>query len=158
MSKAKKKPAAKKPPPKPVRVYLVVRRAFSAGTYEGLSYGTPETDDGHPNDVPVRAFANKGDAMRFARELDDEIRRTFPPPLFGGEDDDDNAGPRIATAVAALGLPAFKGGVYNYLSGRRFGEWWAKHAADLSAEQKAALWEPFQGMTFHQVKQVEVEG
>ncbi len=166
MSKAKKpakkaaatKPAARPKAPTKVRVYLVVRQAFEGSDYEGTHYPKARSDGDDPNEVPVRAFASETAADDFAQELDADLRATFPPPLFACDDDDDNAGPRVEAAVAALGLPEFKGGKYNCDSGPRFVKWWAKHAANLNAEQRAALWQPFAGMTFHRVRTVEVEG
>lgn len=168
MSKAKK-PAAKKKAtkakarkkPQKVTMYLVVRDCFDASPYDGISYPRPTNDDGERESVvPVRAFATKKDAEEYARQCDEEVQLTFAPPLFTGEDtDDENTfGAKVAATVKALGLPAFQPGKYDYESGERFRKWWAEHAADMSHEQRAALWEPFAGMTFHRVKEIELEG
>ncbi len=158
MSKAKK-PVAKKA--KGVRMYLVLRDAFDANDYDGLHFERPTNDDGkRVSVVPVRAFATRKAAVEYARQLDAEVRADFPPPLFATDDDDDR--PSLAAVVtvklAELGLPPIKFGKQGYEHGRQFCEWWAKHAADLSAAKKAALWEPFAEMTFHRVKQIDVEG
>lgn len=154
MSKAKK-PTAKR------KVFLVVREALDASDYDGVRYHPPSDDDGEKSYVPVRGFATRKAANEYARHLDAEIRATFAPPLLA-ETEEENDGKAFAVAVNAklkeLGLPACRFGKQDYDHPKQFRLWWAANAASLSAEQRAALWEPFAGMTFHTVKQVDVEG
>lgn len=166
MSKAKKpakKAAARKP--KSVKMFLVVRDCFDANPYDGLHFDRPTDDDGkRVSVVPVRAFATRKAATEYARQLDAEVRADFPPPMFAGEEenDEDDDLPSLAVVVTAklkeLGLPLIKFGKEAYKHGEQFRKWWAEWAWDMTAEQKAALWEPFAGMTFHHVKPIEVEG
>jgi hypothetical protein len=160
MSKAKKPAANKKP--KSVKMFLVVRDCFDANPYDGLHFDRPTDDNGERvSVVPVRAFATRKAATEYARQLDAEVRADFPPPLFSDDDDDDDR-PALAVVVTAklkeLDLPAIKFAKESYKHGEQFRKWWAEWAWDMTAEQKAALWEPFAGMTFHRVKQIDVEG
>ena len=166
MSKAKKK-AAKKKAAKPgkVRMYLVLRDAFDANPYSGVHFYRPTNEDGdRDNRVPVRAFATRKAAQEHARQLDAELRATFPPPLFAEDDepDDDDTRPSLpnllTTKLKELSLPEIKFAKEEYKHGEQFREWWTEHASDMSAEQRAALWEPFADRTFHSVKKIEVEG
>jgi hypothetical protein len=162
MSKAKK-PAAKKKP-KSVKMFLVVRDAFDANPYDGLHFDRPTDDNGERvSVVPVRAFATRKAANEYARQLDAEVRVEFPPPLFtmddgNGEEDHPPLAPAVTAKLKELGLPAIKFGKDAYKHGEQFRAWWAEWAWDMTAEQKAALWEPFAGMTFHGVTQIDVEG
>jgi hypothetical protein len=160
MSKAKK-PAKRKP--KSVRMFLVVRDAFDANPYDGVHFQRPTDDDGkRVSVVPVRAFATRKAATEHARQLDAEVRASFPPPLFADDDYDPDADerPSLAKLVTAklkeLGLPAIKFAKEEYKHGEQFRTWWAEWAWDMNAEQKAALWEPFADRRFHHVKQIEV--
>lgn len=160
MSKAKQAPNTTTPAQK-TKVFVVVRDTFDASEYHRLHFNRPTNSEGERNNgVPVRAFATKQAANDYAEVLDDEIRRTFPPSLFFCEDTDgeDTFGPKLAMLVQSLSLPPFKPGKYDYESGKLFREWWAENAPNMSAEQKAALWEPFAEMTFHHVKEIELEG
>lgn len=166
MSKAKKpatKPSRVKPASTKRTVFLVVRAGLSVSQYRGrLPQYQPDTGS-HVDiaaEVPVRAFATNAAAAAYAHVLDAEVRDAFPPPLLAAVFGRDDAAARqaIADKVKALGLPTIKFGkqpAYEYPE--QFRKWWAENAVDMSAEQKAALWEPFAGMTFHSVKQVEVE-
>ena len=158
MSKAKK-PAAKKKPAK-AKVYLVVRDGFDAYDYDGISYERPTDDEGDRSLVPVRAFADKKAATEYARQLDEEVRATFPPSLFVGSDDDDAPPPgkALVAKVKELGLPKFKPGKFEYETGKLFRKWWAANVKGMSAEQRAALWEPLAGLSFHHVKTIDLEG
>jgi hypothetical protein len=142
-------------------LFLVVRMPLAGGH----RYGCYPIIGQHENDmreVPVRAFAKKADAEAYARELDAEVRAHIPLPLLAEVIDrfdrlTDNAlSTRLPALLAEHGMPPITFG--RRPIGVEFREWWAKHAADLSADQRAALWEPFAGMTFHWVKQIEVEG
>jgi hypothetical protein len=157
MSKAKTTVKTKKAAG--VTVFLVVRDAFDAHDYDGIYLDRPTNEEGRRvSVVPVRAFATKAAAAAFAKQCDEDIRRTFPPPLFAGIDDDKPFTAVLAALLKKLGLPAVKFGKEPFNHGREFRQWWAENAKNMSAEQKAALWEPFAGMTFHRVKQVELEG
>lgn len=165
MSKAKK-PATKKAAKKlrNTPMFLVLRDCFDANPYDGVHFNRPTNDDGErDNRVPVRAFATRKAANEYARQLDEELRASFPPPMFAGDDDpDEGERPSLASVVSAklkqLRLPPIKFAKEMHKHGEQFREWWSENAADMSAEQKAALWEPFVDMTFHSVKQIEVEG
>jgi hypothetical protein len=163
MSKAKKAPTKKPKVAKKV-VFVVMRRGFEASSYRNeLPQYLPVTGS-HVDieaEVPVRAFTNRAEALSYARLLDDEVRASFPPPLLTEAKDDDereNPFPQMAKRASELGLPPIKLGKENYNHPTQFREWWAAHAKDMSAEQKAALWEPFVGLTFHHVREIELEG
>lgn len=161
MSKAKAATKPKQAAGKP-KAYLVVRVGFEVFQYLGrLPQVVPVSNDhdDRPAEVPVRAFATREAAEEHARQRDAEIRATFPPPLFAdhGEGEDAFAA-RLAERVTALGLPPIKLAKQAFEHGRQFREWWAEHAADMSHEQRAALWEPFAHLTFHRVKEIELEG
>lgn len=143
-----------------VRVYLVLRDGFDANDYDGVHYYRSTGDDGEPSLVPVKAFATRKAANEYARQLDADIRSTFPIPLLAEEDRQADTKPFAVALVAKLkelGIPPIKFGKDEYEHPKQFREWWAKHAKDMSAAQKAALWEPFEGMTFHRVQAVELE-
>lgn len=152
MSKAKTKA---KPKAKSRTVFLVVRTAYTLG-YGAAIYPIVGVYDDEPRVVPVRAFATRKAAMAFAREQDAEAVETLPPPLLAELVPD--LLERVAKVLAAHGLPPVAPARRGAHPGRTFHVWWAEHAKDLSAAQKAALWEPFAGMTFHSVRQIELEG
>lgn len=152
MSKAKTK---LKQSAKTRTAFLVVRTAYTLGYGAVLSpiYGIY---DNEPRVVPVRAFATRKAAEAFVREQDIEALATLAPPWLVELAPD--AIERVAEVLAAHGLPPIAPAHRGEHPGRTFHLWWATHAKDLSAEQKAALWEPFAGLTFHHVKEIELEG
>lgn len=152
MSKTKAKP---KPPANTRPAFLVVRTAYTLG-YGGTIFPILGTYDNERRVVPVRAFPTRKAAEAFAREQDAEALASLPPPWLAELVPD--LLEQVAAVLAAHGLPPILPAGRGAHPGRTFHVWWAKHAKDLTTEQKAALREPFQEMTFHEVKQVEVEG
>jgi hypothetical protein len=147
-----------KPAAKTRTLFLVVRLPLAGGRVYGV-YPIVGQHENDPREVPVRAFVRKAYAEAHARELDAEVRADFPLPLLAeviARVDDPAFATRLAALLAEHEMPPITFG--RRPIGMQFREWWAKHAADLSAGQKAALWEPFSEMTFHWVKQVELEG
>jgi len=163
MSKAKK-PATKKPKAAKATVFVVMRTGFEVTSFRGTLPQVYPVTGSHTNviaEVPVRGFATRKAATAFARQLDDEVRASFPAALLteaGGRNESEKLLPQVAKRANELKLPPIKLGKEKYNHPTQFREWWSKHAADLSAEQKAALWEPFAGMTFHHVNEIELEG
>jgi hypothetical protein len=163
MSKAKK-PAAKKPKAAKQVVFVVMRTGFDVSSYRGALPQIYPVTGSHVDlvaEVPVRGFATRKAATAYARQLDDEVRATFPAALLTeacGRNESGKLLPQVARRASELGLPPIKLGKEKYNHPTQFREWWAKHAADLSAEQKAALSEALAGMTFHHVKEIELEG
>jgi hypothetical protein len=149
-AKAKPKPAAKKR-----AAFLVVRTAYTLG-YGATIEPIRGVYDNEPRVVPVRAFATRKAAEAFAREQDAEALAALPPPWLAELVPDFLD--RVATVLAEQGLPPVAPPRRGAHPGRTFHVWWAEHAKDLSAAQKAALREPFAGMQFHHVRQIEVEG
>jgi hypothetical protein len=146
VSKAKAKPKSR-------TMFLVVRTALAVGS--GY-YPITGQYDNEPRVVPVRAFATRKAAEAFAREQDAEALAALPPPWLAELVPDFLD--RVATVLAEQGLPPVAPPRRGAHPGRTFHVWWAEHAKDLSAAQKAALREPFAGMQFHHVRQIEVEG
>jgi hypothetical protein len=141
---------------KAATVYLVERAACTALDYGGMvrySISSGDEEEG-PSHVPVRAFADKAAAEACRKELEAEARRDLPPALFTWDDVPKD----LAAKLAALGLtpPKFTGPDYNH--GEQFRKWWAAHAADVTPEQRAAVWALFKGVKFYRVTETTLEG
>jgi hypothetical protein len=146
--------------PKWPTTFLVVRQALGVRAHFGLEFAAVHGSyDDRPRDVPVRAFATRKRAEAFARELDAELRATFPMPLLmeamGEFVELTHWLPRF---LSEQGLPPIEFSKERYPNAKKFRSWWAKHAGELSAEQRAALWQPFAGRRFHCVREIELEG
>ena len=135
-------------------VYLVERAAYSASDYgETPQYYASDGEDG-PSYVPVRAFADKQAAQACRKELEAEARRDLCPALFVGYEFPGD----LAAKLQAAGLtpPKFTGSAYKH--GEQFSKWWAAHAADMTPQQRSAVWDAFKGVSFYRVTETTLEG
>jgi hypothetical protein len=128
------------------RIYLVERVALLAWIHTGLpSYAPCDSDDGESY-VPVRAFSERKAAEAYRAELEKEARAELSPALFC-----DYLAPKgLAARLRSFKLepPKFSKGSN---AGLRFRQWWVEHGADLTAEQRDALWELFPDVSFYRV-------
>jgi hypothetical protein len=134
-------------------VYLVERAAFSASSYgETPQYYVCDGEEG-PSFVPVRAFADRAAADACRKELEAEARRNLCPALFVGFEVPGD----LAAKLKAVGLtpPKFTGAAYNH--GEQFRKWWTAHAAELTPEQKEAVWKAFKSASFYRVTETTLE-
>jgi hypothetical protein len=146
MAKSSRKKAA--------TVYLVERAAYSASGYgETPYYYTSDGEEG-PSFVPVRAFADETAAQACRKELEAEARRELPPALFSVADLPKN----LAAKLKAAGLtpPKFTGPDYNHAN--QFRKWWIDRAAEMTPQQRAAVWDLFKGVSFYRVTETTLEG
>jgi hypothetical protein len=151
VSKARKRPL-REPAPKPARVYLVERAALRAWDYEGLHYTTCSCDQGDSH-VPVRAFADEAAAQVCCDALEAEARAMLPPALFASYSLPEG----LAQRVKSLGLPALKLGRDKSGRAGAFRQWWGEHAARITPEQQAALWELFDDVKLYRVRSQKLE-
>jgi hypothetical protein len=159
MSKAAKGSAKKAA--KTRTIYLVVRDAFGMTDYDGVHAVREYDDEQELSEVPVRAFSGRKAAVEHARQLDEEVRATFPPPFLVDDDSEGLTKQLVAALVAkvkAADLPAIQFGTDAFDHPKQFREWWSENVADMSHEQRVALWEPFAAVTFHRVKEIDLEG
>lgn len=143
MSKSRKKQA----------LYVVERRAFRAWDFDVLHYAPSNSEEGE-NCVPVRAFANEAAAQACCAELTAEAKRTLPPALFGY----DGVPAGLVAKIKELGLTPPKFSKDNYEQGNQLARWCAKHAAEITPEKQAAIWELFDSVELYRVSRVEMEG
>jgi hypothetical protein len=139
---------------KAAAVYLVERAAYSAGDHDETPQYYASGGDEGPSYVPVRAFADKAAAQACRRELEAEARRDLCPALFAGYELPGG----LATEIKAAGLtpPKLTGPAYNH--GGQFRKWWAAHAADMTPQQRVAVWNLFKGVSFYRVTETTLEG
>jgi hypothetical protein len=135
-------------------VYLVERAAYSAsGHGETPRYYVSDGEEG-PSHVPVRAFAEKRAADACRKELEAEARRDLCPAMCVGYELPKD----LAAKVKALGLtpPKLTGPGYSHAD--QFRKWWAAHAAEVTPQQRAAVWALFKGVSFYRVTETTLEG
>jgi hypothetical protein len=128
-------------------VYLVERVGLAVARYIDRSALHPSGGESGPNRVPVRAFADRAQAEACRDALEEEARQSASPVQFIAYDLP-VSGREVESALCDLGLPPPELGAdpvgYDYQARRRqvaqLCEWWAEHAAEMSAEQRAALW------------------
>jgi hypothetical protein len=136
-------------------VYLVERAAYSASDYdETPRYYSTDSEEGGPSHVPVRAFADKQAAQACRKELEAEARRDLCPALFVGHEMPGDLAAKLK--AAGLTVPKFTGPDYKH--GDQFRKWWAAHAAEITPEQRAAVWAAFKGVSFYRVTETTLEG
>jgi hypothetical protein len=139
---------------KAATVYLVERAAYSASDYDDTpQYYASDGEDG-PSFVPVRAFADKQAAQTCRKELEAEARRDLCPALFVEYEFPGD----LAAKLQAAGLtpPKFTGSAYKH--GKQFSKWWAAHAAEMTPQQREAVWGAFEGVSFYRVTETTLEG
>lgn len=141
--KAAKKATAKtkaKAPPKPRKVYLAVREMERVNR----SYTEPD-----------RVFASKKAAQEYADALNRELRALTNPFADDSEpgfliSDQDKLWALLKTFnVAEPKAP--KGGYVKW------DQWWAKVAAELTEEQRDAVWDAFDEVKWYKVKETTLE-
>jgi hypothetical protein len=141
-------------------LYLVVRNSYGVNDHAGIAYYTIMNEElNELSTVPVRAFTDKTSAEDCARQLDEEVRATLPLPLLIAESDDENEAfaSLLLKRIQELQLPQIVFSKKRYERGADFRNWWIQHATNLTAAQKAALWEPFQETRFHTVREMKLE-
>ncbi|HVK19366.1 MAG TPA: hypothetical protein VM533_20700 [Fimbriiglobus sp.] len=137
-------------------VYLVERAACTVSDYGGkVHYGVSSGDDeGGPSHVPVRAFADKKAAQACRKELEAEARRDLCPALFAGY-----ALPKdLAAKLKAIGLTSLKFTGPDYNHGEQLRKWWVAHAAEMTPQQRAAVWDQLKSVSFYRVTETTLEG
>lgn len=141
------------------KLFLVVRQAIDSYESRGLEFTQVHGSyDDKPREVPVRGFAKRSDAEAFAHELEAELRASFPFPPFVGMAARLPLPEWLPQLLAERGLPPIQLTKAGYHQDAEFRRWWTDNAADLSAQQKAALWEPFAEVRFHHIREIELEG
>lgn len=135
--KAAKKPAArKKAPPKPRKVYLAVREISTVNT----SFTEPD-----------RVFASKKAAQEYADALNRELRAFTNPfandtePGFIMSDED-----KLWALLKTFNIAEPKAPKGGYV---RWDRWWAQVAAELTEEQRDAVWDVFDEFEWFKVKE-----
>lgn len=129
-------------------------------------------DDGANNGsrVPLKAFANRADAIAYRTELERRAWRTVNPfhlacaessrafaTLFDVDDDrlpNGMSEPQILLAVQKLGLNAPRQADSHDMSGDWIG-WWDATAPHLSDKQLAEIWNIFSGFRLFEVTEAE---
>lgn len=142
---AAKKPKAAKPP-KPIAAYIVVRE---------LPSETPTFTE------PDRVFANKGDALKYARERNRELR-SLTCPFDGNHNDPDRTmkgGEKaLVSLVKKLKLPVPKKGNGKYSFGIDWEAWWDGLYFDMTDAQRETIWDAQDQFDWYKVKSTTVEG
>jgi hypothetical protein len=133
-------------------MYVVQRVGMQTGRYADFPafYPCNELEPENWSLVPERAFATRAEAEALCRELELQARRTLPPvrfmpyllPLPPKE---------TAAALRTAGLkpPSFgpAGDAHDFRARQRplaiLRGWWARHSAQITPEQNAALWDAF---------------
>jgi hypothetical protein len=128
------------------KVFVVERLAWKVWTFTSYPiYDACDNDGG--SFVPVRAFTNRKAAEAFRQTLEAEARATFSPAhLLHDLTRED-----MQSRVQPLGIELFKAAEKEWDSLKPLRDWWTKHAAELSPEQRAALWKPFDDVAFYRV-------
>ena len=136
-------------------VYLVERAAYSASDYDDTpQYYNSDGEEGGPSYVPVRAFADKQAAQACRKELEAEARRDLCPALFAGY-----ALPKdLAAKLKAIGLTSLKFTGPDYNHGEQLRKWWVAHAAEMTPQQRAAVWDQLKSVSFYRVTETTLEG
>ena len=100
------------------------------------------------------AFADKQAAQACRKELEAEARRDLCPALFVGYEFPGD----LAAKLQAAGLtpPKFTGSAYKH--GDQFRKWWAAHAAEMTPQQREAVWGAFKSVSFYRVTETTLEG
>ena len=125
--------------PKPLKVYIVVREVSSVNT----SFTEPE-----------RVFASKKAAQEHAERLNRELRAHTNPfanarePGFLMSDEDILFRLLKTFGVAKPKLP--KGHM-------KWDQWWARVAAELTEEQRDAVWDVFDDLKWYEVRETTLE-
>ncbi len=146
MSKAKKAP----------RIYLVERAAYRTWAFTGLPhYEASEADEGESY-VPLKAFTDRADAEADQTRREAEVRATLPPALFVGYSIP-SADKELTRRLKALQLPPLPSGKKNEDLSEKFRKWWVEHGADLTPEQRSALWELFPNVVVYRVTETTLE-
>jgi hypothetical protein len=133
---------------KAARVFLVERVAYTDCALDQMpEYMACASEDGE-SFVPVRAFPDRKSAEAYRAQLEAEARAELSPALFCSY----NAPKGLAARLRAFKFdaPTFRKGGDN---GEQFRKWWAAHATDLTAEQRAAIWELFTDVSFYRVSE-----
>lgn len=137
---AKKAAAKKKAPPKPRKVYLAVREMAQVNE----SFTEPD-----------RAFASKKAAQEYAAQLNRELRALTNPfaderePGFIMSDEE-----KLWTLLKTFNIVEPKPPKGGYV---RWDQWWARVAAELTEEQRDAVWDVFDEFEWYKVKETTLE-
>ena len=139
---AKKKTATKKAkaPPKPLKVYIVVREVSTVNT----SYTEPD-----------RVFGSKKAAQEYADQLNRELRALTNPfaderePAFIMSNEK-----ALFSLLKKFNIDEPKPPKGEYV---KWDRWWAQIAPELTAEQRDALWDTFDEFEWYAVKETTLE-
>jgi hypothetical protein len=139
----------------------VVERAAGYGVAGDDPVFDPDDPDFDPDSfeepssyVPVRVFGDRAAAEAYRAECDAEVRAALPPALYAGYESWERIGgaKAVTAALQALGLPPPKFARDNeWRHMDEFRKWWADHAADLTAEQRAGVWKLFDHLRVYRV-------
>jgi hypothetical protein len=137
---------------KGARVWLVERVALRAWDFDGLHFSRCSSDQGDSL-MPVRAFTDEAAAEACRAALEAEDRASFSPALFASY----SLPKGLAGRIKSLGLTPPKLGKGGHKQADEFRKWWAAHAADVTPQQQAALWELFADVKLYQVTSQTLE-
>lgn len=146
------------------RMFLVQRSALASARWGSTPGFRPSAGDEGVSAVPVRVFTTRAAAERHRAELEADARAVAAPPLFCTyELPCPPAQFRAGLALLGLTPPDFSdpGPHVSFLDGgrdvARFREWWAGVAPNLTAKQRAGVWDLFEDFAFYSVAEVELE-
>jgi hypothetical protein len=128
------------------KVFVVERVAWKVWTFNAHPIYEPCRRDGG-SFVPVRAFTNRKAAEAYRQTLEAEARATFSPAHL----EHDLTREDFRARLQALGLKPLNPRSKEWDSLKTFRDWWVEHAAELSPEQRAAVWKVFDEVTFYRV-------
>jgi hypothetical protein len=137
---------------KPRTFYLVERQAYRVWAFQRTPfYGPCSYEDDEKSYTPVKAFADEDEATAYRARLEAEARADLSPALFCEYDVPSG----LAERLREMGYepPRFGKGSKN---GEVFRLWWARHAAEITPEQQAAIWELFPDVAIYRVSKISL--
>jgi hypothetical protein len=133
-------------------IYLIQRR-LTAGEY-GVFSGA-EGQEG----VPVLACPSAQEAEERRRQLEEEARRVMAPFLVANLKGWSSVGvDRLRARLEALGLRDLPEPAEEWQAEPLWRRWWDEHGEEVTAEQRAAIWELFDKLRFYEVVPVKLKG
>jgi hypothetical protein len=134
-------------------VHVVERVAYRAWDYDVLHYAPCYAHEGD-SFVPVAAFADEAKAEACRDALEADAKASLPPALFC---DEIKIPDKLSARLKKLGLTPPKFSKQSYDQGKQFRRWWAEHAAEITPEKQAAIWELFSDIVLYRVRAMELQ-